>query len=221
MALASAAYPAPPPTASNCMWCPRGPWLPAVGGGRGSLFLLPQPLMFIKSQGTQHPCSRWWAWPGLLSACPAPPPTASYCMWCPRGPWLPAAGGGRGRSLRQPTLLLLPQPLIVCGVPGDPGSLRQVVGVAGASVSLPCSSYHSLYPTASTALLMWFHEANTDPFYRCVGFLLGIFLVSLNQNPCASKIVQRELRKGIKKLGLWQTDLESETTNLRFRSMFR
>jgi len=86
------------------------------------------------------------------------------------------------------------------------------MGVAGASVSLPCSSYHSLYPTASTALLMWFHEANTDPFYRCVGFLLGIFLVSLNQNPCASKIVQRELRKGIKKLGLWQTYIEFETT---------
>ncbi len=99
------------------------------------------------------------------------------------------------------TLLLLPQPLIVCGVPGDPislqqvvgvalcsssslivcgvpgdpGSLRQVVGVAGASVSLPCSSYHSLYPKASTALLMWFHEANTDPFYRCVGFFWQSF----------------------------------------------
>jgi hypothetical protein len=92
--------------------------------------------------------------------------------------WLTVAGGGRGRGLCQPTLLLLPQPLMEYGVPGDPGSLRQVVGVAGASVSLPCSSYHSLYPTASTALLMWFHEANTDPFYRFVGFLLTTFLLS-------------------------------------------
>jgi hypothetical protein len=156
------------------------------------------------SQGTLAHCGRWWAWLGPLSAYSVPPTTASNGMWCPRGPWFTAAGGGRGWDLCQPTLFLLPQPLIICGVPGDPGSLRQVVGVAGASVSLPCSSYHSLYPTASTALLMWFHEANTDPFYRCVGFLLATFLVlfptvwivlyfllpstmPLNQSLCASK----------------------------------